>query len=960
MIEQIASFLSATLDPKGRKQAEQQLAQIEKQPGFAPILLQLISDGNCDYNVRFAASVYFKNYVKRAWTVDSEDLISPQDREGIKQVIVNLMISVPTNMQLQLSDSISCIADTDFPQNWTSLLGDLVSKLSVTDLQVNIGVLQTAHSIFKRWRSQFENNTLFTEINYVMKEFSPAYLQFYQAIDSLVDQNANNPQVAVLLETVLLLNKIYFSLNCQDLPEFFEDNMTVFMAFFQKYLEYKNPNVQTDDEASVVEKIKSVICEILILYGDKYESDFKALPQFVQNVWTLLINTGIEPKNDILVSKAIAFLTSVVKHERHKALFEAPDTLNSICSRIILPNMYLRESDEELFEDDPIEYIRRDLEGSDSDTRRRASADLVRGLMKLFEKTVTEIFSAHIQECLANYQKDPATNWKAKDTALFLITSLSAKTITAQAGATSINEFIQILPVFAEHVNPDLVAAVDGQVHPIIKVDAIKYLMLFRSQLNKQQLLQVLPILANHLGSSNYVVNTWTAHCIERILAMKEGAVPMFSGVDIEAITQPTLQRLFEIIQRGKTPEKLAENDYLIKCILRIIVTTKESLLNHVTLVLERLTFIIGQISKNPSNPKFNHYAFESLSALVKYVCVQQPSLVTSFESSLFGPIQEILALDVVEFTPYCFQILSQMLSLHSDGIPDAYMHILGPLLQPAAWESHANIPALVNLLNAFLAKGSANLIRNGQVAAFLGIASKLLSSRMNDHHGFNLFKSIFEHIPTADLSQYVKNVFVLLLTRIFQSKTPKFTRCFLDFMCFLFLLDKPGVTIDNYISIIDSIQQNPLFGGLLESILIPEVELVSAPQARKNTAIALVKLLTQSEAMVNQYFSLWSKLLVAILNLFQLPAHTVTAEETDLVADLEEAGYQPSYSRLASGAVKKQDLNIDPETYLCTSLIALGQKQPKISQAIQTELPQDKSQGLMARLQNGGASLIR
>ena len=65
-----------------------------------------------------------------------------------------------------------------------------------------------------------------------------------------------------------------------------------------------------------------------------------------------------------MVSKAIGFLSSVVKPVRHKELFQSPEILSNICEKIILPNMTLRESDEELFEDDPIEYIRRDLEGS--------------------------------------------------------------------------------------------------------------------------------------------------------------------------------------------------------------------------------------------------------------------------------------------------------------------------------------------------------------------------------------------------------------------------------------------------------------------------------------------------------------------------------------------------------------------------------------------------------------------
>jgi exportin-2 (importin alpha re-exporter) len=209
---------------------------------------------------------------------------------------------------------------------------------------VNLGVLQTAHSIFKRWRHQFESNALLSEIKYVMETFSPAYLEFFKAIDGLVDQNAGNASVlTVLMETILLLVKIFFSLNCQDLPEFFEDHMQEFMTIFHKYLIYQNPLLQTDSsEAGVLEKVKTVICEIIDMYASRYESDFTQMPQFVEIIWTLLTSTSSDPCNDVLVSKAISFLTSVVKHERHRQLFESENVMNSICSQIVLPNMMLR------------------------------------------------------------------------------------------------------------------------------------------------------------------------------------------------------------------------------------------------------------------------------------------------------------------------------------------------------------------------------------------------------------------------------------------------------------------------------------------------------------------------------------------------------------------------------------------------------------------------------------------
>jgi hypothetical protein len=56
-------------------------------------------------------------------------------------------------------------------------------------------------------------------------------------------------------------------------------------------------------------------------------------------------------------------------------------------------------SDEELFVDNAEEYIRRDIEGSDVDTRRRAACDLVKVFSRYFERKITEIFGSYVQVC---------------------------------------------------------------------------------------------------------------------------------------------------------------------------------------------------------------------------------------------------------------------------------------------------------------------------------------------------------------------------------------------------------------------------------------------------------------------------------------------------------------------------------------------------------------------------------
>jgi exportin-2 (importin alpha re-exporter) len=53
---------------------------------------------------------------------------------------------------------------------------DLVSRLTSDNPKTNNGVLQVAHSIFKRWRPLYRSDPLFTEINHVLSKFGTPFL----------------------------------------------------------------------------------------------------------------------------------------------------------------------------------------------------------------------------------------------------------------------------------------------------------------------------------------------------------------------------------------------------------------------------------------------------------------------------------------------------------------------------------------------------------------------------------------------------------------------------------------------------------------------------------------------------------------------------------------------------------------------------------------------------------------
>lgn len=61
---------------------------------------------------------------------DGNDRIHIEDRNTVKQVIVNLMLVSPESILKQLSDAVSIIGKTDFPEKWPNLISDMVEKFA--------------------------------------------------------------------------------------------------------------------------------------------------------------------------------------------------------------------------------------------------------------------------------------------------------------------------------------------------------------------------------------------------------------------------------------------------------------------------------------------------------------------------------------------------------------------------------------------------------------------------------------------------------------------------------------------------------------------------------------------------------------------------------------------------------------------------------------------------------------
>lgn len=171
------------------------------------------------------------------------------------------------------------------------------------------------------------------------------------------------------------------------------------------------------------------------------------------------------------------------------------------------------DHDIEQFEDDPLEFIRLDLSipstsagtiggtSSEAVTRRQAAADVLKALVAGgLEEETTEVVGSLIQKGLETYSSNPRENWRSKDVAVYLLGAIATRgstvavrplltpaislfilTFNSQQGVTSTNSRINVVDFFSNNVFQDLQAS-EGTVHPILQVDAIRFLNTFRNQ----------------------------------------------------------------------------------------------------------------------------------------------------------------------------------------------------------------------------------------------------------------------------------------------------------------------------------------------------------------------------------------------------------------------------------------------------------------------------------------------
>lgn len=258
------------------------------------------------------------------------------------------MSRVPKNIQAQLCEAIKLIADCDYYKGWDTLLPSLVEKIQSPDQTVVNGALTTMDAIFKNFQHSVRSDALYDVILYSLKHTQEPLTRLALSIGQAVDQSGNDKgRLESLFSALRLIFRIFYSLNYQDLPEFFEDNLQTWMDVSAKYLTYTNPILVDNDEElepGPIDKLQGAIVTVLNLYAEKDEESFLPfLANFTQMVWSSLEGVSQHPKHDNLATTCIRFLSSLIRKPMHKHIFQGEATLQTIVTNIVLKNIVIRE-----------------------------------------------------------------------------------------------------------------------------------------------------------------------------------------------------------------------------------------------------------------------------------------------------------------------------------------------------------------------------------------------------------------------------------------------------------------------------------------------------------------------------------------------------------------------------------------------------------------------------------------
>ncbi|XP_046861110.1 importin-7-like [Xenia sp. Carnegie-2017] len=378
-ITKLSQILACTLDPSLRVEAERQLNEFYQTPGFVSQLLQVVMSTDAQQSIRQSAGIYLKNMITHCWrnreqrdAVGNETIfvISNEDKNLIRSNIIEAIIQSPELIRLQLTVCVSKIMLHDFPEFWPTAPQIIHNYLASDNQSSWFGSLVGLYQLVKKYEYKKADERIV--LHNIMKEFLP--LLYQRCAGLMQDQSTSATEIKKMII------KIIFAVFQYHLPTdvFTEQNLPPWMHIYQQIVDQQVPqeclDLNDDDEREKSSwwKLKKWAIHSMWRLFDRYGtpgSIDKAYEGFanyfcktfaVNNTQTVLKlldqyrrQMYVAPR---VLQIAINYLKTGVSNALHWKVMKPH--VHAIIVEIVFPIMSHTDEDEELWQDDPYEFIR--------------------------------------------------------------------------------------------------------------------------------------------------------------------------------------------------------------------------------------------------------------------------------------------------------------------------------------------------------------------------------------------------------------------------------------------------------------------------------------------------------------------------------------------------------------------------------------------------------------------------
>lgn len=667
--------------------------------------------------------------------------------------------SLSPHIKSELNEAMMIIGQKGYLKSWPTFLPRIISQLraAVSDkdyASVN-DILGTADSIFKKFRQTCMTDDQMSDLSYCQDLFSEPLIETFRDTDSLLQTNSIVSHKSLIQSQTLCLS-MCFSLGFKFLPDYFKNNVDSMMLLFSKYVQSS-----ASPELEVLNGLKCALLALINQYIEKHEKDCgRYVSEFVRLIFSLA-----KDSRDEVATYALMYLTIVSTSSHHHYLFGDNSSIKTLCLEAVIPNVLLRVEEEELFNMNYMEFIRRDIELSGVDNRRRMACELLRGLATNYASQVVYVVLLELQKLHRSFSENRAALWRNEVCVIDLVISV---------GDISPGDIVRM--AFQKIILSQLHSFDNGS-YPMLKARCLKFLAVFSADIQKPVGIELLKDLARLLQAESNVVHSYAASCIEKLLLVKEeGGKSRYVARDIDEVL--IMRNLFDALKLVESEE----NPFVMKCIMRVL-SVAEMSADAATSYIVRLTAVLNEVCKLPKNSVFNRYVFESIALLLRRAYERDIPPTSAFEMVLFPSVKMILDRKLEDFMPYALQLMAQFIELNnasSDDIMDiCLLHDL----------DSKNLAGLVRLIQTVLPIAPENFDHVWPYA--LTISKRLVSSPRTQKEGFDLLCVVFKELrPTRIDMEHVLPV----LFQLYQAnKTIRFQKALLLFFSLVVVVKGRG-----------------------------------------------------------------------------------------------------------------------------------------------------------------------